>query len=207
MEYRLPDILSAAAIRGYSPRLASAVNTLLNTESEIEYQEAVKTATVEITGYGDFVSIMQGGNAGGQFGLPVYQPLLLEAVDGTDGELLLEHAVVEFSREKDIVTTKAMNMDVSRKEHISNGDYSITVAGILCGTGAAYPKEDFTRLCKFLDVKAPIPIVHDVLNARGIYEIVITGESFPAVKFSNMQPFSFSAWNEEPLVIARKNIR
>lgn len=217
IEYTIPEILNIAAIRGYSPKLASSVNTMLNTDSQIEYDEALKTATQEITGY-DIVEVgdvqkISGYNelelfedddtimASSHFGLPIYHPLLLEQVDGTSGDLLLESAVIDISRAKRVVTTELQGVDNSVKEFITNGDYQIKVSGLLVTNGASYPKEELGKLNAFMEAKTPIGVVHEVLDKINVRYVVVTSYSYPRAPFSNAQPYEFSCVSDQPIII------
>lgn len=203
-EYTIPQILQIAGIRGYTPRLASAVNTLLNSKSNIEYEAALKTATIEITGY-DSVSVyddvLSGAYAASNHfeGLPIYMPLLFEKIEGTSEDLLLESAILEINRPKNIVVTTLQGRDTSVKEFINNGDFVLSVSGIICKKGVGYPMEQVKNLAKFFAAKVSIPIVHEVLNMLGVYELVITSSSLPSSPFTNAQPYSFNALSESPI--------
>lgn len=191
-----------AGLRGYTPTLASAVNTLLNAKNDIEYTDALKQASNEINGYS--VSIedseeVQAYAKSGHFGLPIYMPVLLEKIDGTNGDLLLESAVLEISRTKNIVITDVQGRDESVKEFINNGDYSVSFSGIIASNGASYPKSAVVEFEKFMKAKQALPIVHELLNALGIYEVVITDYALPNSPYLNIQEYKFNAVSDSPV--------
>jgi hypothetical protein len=58
---------------------------------------------------------------------------------------------------KKIVRTEIQGRDGSVKEYIGQGDYSVSVNGIICGSNGHYPIDEVKALKKIID--APIPIV------------------------------------------------
>lgn len=201
MEFNLPQILSYAQIRGYSPRLANAVNTLISTRDNIEYKEALKEATQEITGFSDF-SLLTGDDTDSVSdfnGLPIYMPLIFESTENIKTELVLESAIVSVNRAKNIVITEVQGRDSTIKEFINNGDFQISVTGLLCNSDAKFPKAKIKSFHRFLEAKQSIAIVHDVLNALGIYEFVITDYDLPNTPMYNAQAYSFNAISETSL--------
>ncbi len=204
-QYTIPELLGLMQIRGYSPRGAAALNKLLNAKDKISYDQALKIATQEVTGYSE-VQVYDSDTADAPtnvFGLPIYHPLVLEGVPGTEAseDLILVGAIIEFNRTKDIVITKIQGQEKSVKEHINNGDYQIKVSGMIATYGKGYPFDDVGKLKAFLNLNQPISIVHEVLNAFDINEIVITGDSFPKSNFTNAQVYSFNALDDEPLIV------
>lgn len=199
IEYTIPQLLAQAGLRGYTPRLSGAINQLLNADNEIEYQAALQTATEETTGIRDY-SDGEGQSVDNHFeGLPIYMPLILEGDDEIPDDLLLHSALVDFNRQKNIVTTIVQGRDVSVKEFINNGDFQIRVQGIIANRNAGYPRQEVNELKRFLHAKKSIKIVHEVLNMFGIHEIVITDYAFQNSSFINWQPYSFTAVNEVPI--------
>lgn len=205
-EYTIPELLNIVGIRGYTPRLATAINTLLRTNSELDYQTALKEATIEIKGYQNATVFDNSNDAYAKSshfeGIPIYMPLLLESVDGGD-DYLLESSILEINRQRNIVVTNVQGNDSSVKEFINNGDYSITVSGLVCNKGVGYPKESIKELDKFLSHKGTVKIVHEVLNMLGIYEIVVMDYSFASTPLTNAQPYYFNALSEQPIELSK----
>ncbi len=187
-----------SGLRGYSPRLASAINRMLRAKDTEEYRMAKREAVAEITGY-DVTTVEPVETAHtGRFGLPLFMPVLFEAFDSTVKDLLLEDAIVEINRSKNIVITEVQGRDTSFKEFINNGDYVLKISGTLATDGIEYPMKRVKELQKYLEHKGSIKVVHELLNELGIYEIVITDYGFPKVPFVNWQPYSINAISEEP---------
>lgn len=203
-EYSISELMQIAGLRGYTPKLSTALNTLLSTNSEIEYQKALKEASVTIKGY-DNVELYDDTNIKGHvestfFGLPIYMPLVLESVDGIE-DYLFDSAFVEISRQKNIVITNVQGRDTSVKEFINNGDFTISVSGIIAQKTIGYPKDLVSQFNEFMSFKGSIPVVHEVLNMLGVNEIVITDYSLPADNLANAQQYSFNAISEVPALL------
>lgn len=203
--YSIPELLSLAGIRGYTPRLSNAINSLATTKSELEYQSALEVATAEISGYDKVNSYLGntedlGFDSSNHFsGLPIYMPLVLEKLKKGEKEYILESAIVEINRQKNIVTTVVQGRDSSVKELINNGDYQITVSGVIATKGVGYPKDSVKDFETFLVAKESIKITHQVMNLLGINQLVITDYSIPYTPFMNMQAYSFNAMSDKPI--------
>lgn len=196
-EFTIPQIIQASGLRGYSPRLGNALNQLLNTSDPIEYEAALEVATQEVVGYANVPlqnSFDLGTTDDSQHfeGLPIYLPCLLQNNAETQ-ELLLEAAIVSFSKSKKIVLTELQGRDGSFKELINNGDYAITIKGIICNKAPGYPIDQVVELKELVDVNEALKVTHEVLNAIGVDSLVITDFSCPDSPFQNMQPFTISA--------------
>lgn len=198
-KYTIPQLLSLIGIRGYSPRLGNAVNTLLTTDSEIDYQSALQQASIELSDLYDYTEVGTYSKDSHFEGLPIYMPLLFQKIETTNDDYLLESAVVSISRQKNIVETVVQGRDTSVKEFINNGDYQINVTGLIAGHGVGYPKDKVKEFESFLIAKQSIKVVHEVLNALGVYEIVIKDYELSNSPFVNIQTYSFNAVSEEPI--------
>lgn len=203
-EYTIPELIRLSGIRGYTPRLSGAINTLLNSTNEIEYQEALKVATIEVGGY-QINRILESNDVSGYSeeshfeGIPIYMPLLLEGFDQNTDDLLLDSAIISLNRPRKIVMTDVQGRDESVKEFINNGSWQISVSGILCDKGLGYPKDQVKNLNKFCTAKMSLKVVHEVLNMLDIHEVVVTDYSFPSSEMVNAQPYTMSLASEKPV--------
>lgn len=201
MEFKLPELAIFTSNVRYNPLLGAAVNTLLNTRDQDEYDIALEQATKIAIGYENVTLYKKKdyGQSSTLAGMPLFMPLRLKGTDGLE-DLLLESAVVEAQRTKNIVSTVIQGRDSSVRELINNGDFTITVSGMLCNNEAQYPMDLFLKLSAFMDLKKPIEIEHEALNARGIYEIVVYGDNIiQKTVHINVQPYSFTAESSKPL--------
>lgn len=212
MEYSIPDLVRLGGLNGYSPQLSSAINTLISTSSEIEYKKALKNATAQVSGYtlsspstgieidGYDAAVIEDHSEmysdKSHFGLPIYMPLLFEKLNTGSEDYILESAVLKISRSKEIVVTKVQGRDSTIKEFISNGDWEVSVTGLIANKGVGYPKREVKQFAEYLKAKRPLKIIHEKLNMLGIHELVITAYDLPESDFMNIQPYSFTALSE-----------
>jgi len=199
-EFVLPELIVANQGINYNPALSVAINKALRTRNEEEYQVALKEATKIAIGY-ERVTLYDSKNYGESSflsGMPLFQPLKLNAQEGIE-ELVLESAVTEWDRSKNIVSTNNQGLDGSVDEFINNGDYMINVAGILCYPGARYPLDQVLHFHKFMDLKKAVKITHEALNALGIYEIVMLSHKCNKTSHINCQSYSFTAKQSKPI--------
>lgn len=116
--------------------------------------------------------------------------------------------IVEINGTKEIV--KSMPMGGSRagtvKEYINQGDYIVSIKGILATKDNTYPERDVKILHEYIKAPAAIPVTHELLQMLGIYELVIEGWSFPARPgFENLQAFELNCVSDYPLELEIKN--
>jgi hypothetical protein len=201
MEFKLPELALFASNVRYNPALGIAVNQLLNTRSEVEYQEALETATKIAIGY-ENVQLYNRKNYGvssNLSGMPLFMPLKFQSTDGLP-ELLLESAVVEVNRTKNIVSTVIQGRDTSVDEFINNGDWNISVSGMLCENEPKYPLEQLKAFQRYMELNKSIKIEHEAMNALGIFEIVVLSEQpISKTPHINVQTYSFTAKSTKPL--------
>lgn len=202
MEFKLPELVALSQGINYNPLLSTAINRMLNARTQKEYEESNYEATKIAIGYQNINvrSRKDYGQSSTLIGMPLFMPLTIKNTDDENDFMLLESAVVELSRTKNIVSTIIQGRDGSVDEFINNGDWNITVTGMLCLDGPAYPLNLVTKLEHFLGMKKPLKIEHESLNALSIYEIVVLSEN-PIIKSAhiNVQPYSFTAKSSKPL--------
>jgi len=154
----------------------------------------------------DFIVDQAGG---GDFNLPVFAPLIFEPLikNGLNlPPLRIDAVTVSLNRSKNIVKESVEGKDISIKEHISNGDFSISIDGMIAGEGAEYPKSKLFLLKQFLNAPYSLKVTHAILNRFGIYELVIDSYSIPSIDgVKNIQKFSASATSDETVELIIKN--
>jgi hypothetical protein len=187
IEFTIPEILRMAGIV-YAPGLGNKLNTLLNAPNEIAYQSALYEVTKEIF-YGDSYFPE----------LPKFLPLTIGKNDVINEDLLLESAIVEISNTKNIVSTAIQGRDGTVKEFISNGDYQVSVQGSFAFKGLDWPRDNVALLRQFMEAGMALKVTHEVLNALGIYEIVVTDWSLPQTSFVNIIPYKINAVSDWPI--------
>lgn len=185
----------------------------LNAKSEIEYQTSLQGLTKEVIGYENVqIYDLPISNEGGlqrlsnetdrktsYLGLPLWMSLELYHPDLKT--ILLENAIVEISQNRNIVTTSLQGRNGTVKEFISNGDYELSIKGLLFEKNWSLPKKQTQLLHRFFTISDNIEIIHEFCNSIGIYEIVITNFSFPYTPFINCVAFEFNALSDTPLTL------
>lgn len=200
--FSIPQLVVASNYNdyGYNPALAAAVNRLLRTTNKEDFQVALKAATEAYVGYQvneiDAAKDYGPGAFDRLAGVPIFQPLVL-SFEGTT--LQLDSAVVNVSRPKQIVVTEIEGRDGSVKEFINNGDFNISISGLVSNNNWIYPIEKVQQLHSFMKRKSNIEVNHEILNGLGIYEIVVTSYAFDKTPFINCQPYSFEALSDDPI--------
>lgn len=140
-----------------------------------------------------------GRNTTGFVGLPLFQPLLLKAGEPGVADLFLQSAVVNISRTKNIVQTVVQGRDTSVKEYINSGDWMITVDGIIFRMGWQYPLEEVVFFNEYMEKNLPLEVTHEILNALGINQVVVTDYTLTKTRHINCQAYSFNCVSDEPL--------
>jgi len=202
-EFNILTLVTLAQKIDFQPELATAVNRLLRTRNQEEYNIALKEATEIALGY----SIQEGSavkdygiNTAAAFaGVPLWQPLTLKATEEGEDDLLLDSAVISWNQPRNITKTVVMGRDSSVKEFINNGDYVISINGILADRTANYPLDQVVNFEKFMNKKQTLEVVHEVLNAIGIFEIVIDSHDMPKTPYVNVQQYSIAATSDIPI--------
>lgn len=185
--YSIPDILRSVGVFGYAPAASAAINKLLQAKSSEEYKVAQQDAITSIY------------FPGGAFpDLPKFQPVLLEKQGDITEDLLLDSAIVSFGQPKNVVKTPVAGRDGTFKEFIADGDFEINIKGAIAFNGQQWPKDEVLKLRQYLKLKKAIGVIHERLNAFGIYEMVITDYKINESPFFNLQPYEITAVSEEP---------
>ncbi|WP_291152236.1 DUF6046 domain-containing protein [Flavobacterium sp. UBA7680] len=148
---------------------------------------------------------------GGEFNLRVFAPLVFEPLVKNDlnlASLRIDAVTVNLNRSKIIKKEGIEGRDSTIKEHITNGDFNISIEGLIANEqGDEYPKEKLFLLKQFLNAPYALRVTHAILNRFGIYEIVIDSYSIPSISGTkNIQKFTANATSDETVeLIIRDN--
>lgn len=109
-------------------------------------------------------------------------------------------ALVTINSDKNIVITRVVGRDYSRKELVSNGDIKFSVSGqITSGRPDVYPAEEVKKFIKVMQYKGVVKINNQILDQFGISHIVITDFNLsPREGYKATQSYSFSAIGLQP---------
>lgn len=131
--------------------------------------------------------------------------------DGANGfGLTIPAAILEVSQSKNIITTSMQGRNGTVKEFVSDGDFAITLTGVIIGRnedgevkdiGNVYPFDDVQKLVTICKVPDTIRIFSSFLTGVfGIVDVVITDYNIPQREASrDMQPFQISMLSDVPI--------
>lgn len=133
-------------------------------------------------------------------GTPVFTDLWLKEND-SDAGLRIDTVLMDISQQRNIVTTAIQGRNGTVKEYISDGDYQITVRGILVEPSPYdYPAEQVRELLRLCRVQAAVQAVSPFLQLFQIYDVVITDYQLPQLEgYQNMQPFELTCISDTPI--------
>ena len=122
-------------------------------------------------------------------------------------EIVFNSALLSVNQSKNIITTNVQGRNGSVKEYVSDGDFAISISGVLTGAGAdIYPEIEAINIIEILKAPVSLKVESEFLNFFGIDEIVVTGYSMPQVSGSrNTQPFQINALSDEALELKDLN--
>jgi hypothetical protein len=141
----------------------------------------------------------------GLLGLPVFQRVEFLPMPTFAG-IILDDPIVEVSRDKIILTTEVQGRDGTVKEYISNGDYRVTIKGILASPpnqgqyARRYPEKEVQALKRVCDLAEALPVAGRLFSIFGIRNLVIKGVSWPALPgFTNLQAYELRCLSDDPI--------
>lgn len=175
-------------------------NALGQYETLIDYA-AQEVVDLGITEFKDFIIDKKGG----EFNLPVFAPLIFEPLIKKElvlPPLRIDAVNISTSRSKNIIKTSIEGRNHTVKEHISNGDFNLSVEGLIANDGYTkdYPKGRLFLLKQFLNAPYTLRVTHAILNRLGVHQIVIDNYNIPSIDgVKNIQKFSFQATSDEPI--------
>ena len=151
------------------------------------------------------------------FGTPVFANLQfpIQTVQDLDGNSLqlpnvaLDGVLMTVTQTKNIITTPIQGRNGTVKEYISDGDYNISVQGVVSGRsfngfkiddGNVYPETDVNSIIQIVKAPAQIRITSDFLDLFGISEVVVTDYDFPQTRgLRDNQAFTISLLSDQPI--------
>jgi len=112
----------------------------------------------------------------------------------------IDLALVTITQTKNIVTTAIQGKNGTIKEFISDGDYQVSINGIVWINDNIYPEDDVQTLINICKIPQSIKIFSNFINMFGITEIIITDYSIAQQEgLRNQQPFTINAISDAPI--------
>ena len=118
--------------------------------------------------------------------------------------LVINTVLFSVNQSKNIVKTPIQGRNGTVKEYISDGDYDISIRGVIVSENAnEYPKDEVRKLIEILRVQDSFSIASRYLNeVFDITDIVIESYSLPQSEgYHNVQAFEINAVSDEPIEI------
>ena len=154
-------------------------------------------------------------------GVPVFDAVILKKPIGTGNntqtftggsstapidtinDLILPIALLTINQEKNIVRTNVQGRNGSVKEYVSDGDYQISIKGVIVGEDSNKPPiEDLKKLDTFCKSPFSLDVVSNVLDYFKIYTVVISGYDYEQREgMRNVFDFSINCYSDEPFEI------
>lgn len=200
----LPDLIKRTANSGYNNLEGKLI---LKSEGIADYNTQLRRQTQQAFGYQNIRIYDEAEvKTQGTFTLPVFLSvtLSLPGEAPTDG-LTLNTVLVEFSLQKNIVKTAVQGRSGTVKEYISNGDWAVSISGLLVSDDKTYPQEEVNRLTSYATATQALIVTNDLFSQLGINNLVIEEFSLPTAEgFINVQPFQLSCVSDDPFELKLK---
>ena len=124
-------------------------------------------------------------------------------------DLSIDTVLYTVSMNKTIVKTPIQGRNGTVKEYISDGDFSVTIRGMITSESPnVYPEDEVKKLYEICSVQKEIEISSRYLNdVFGITNLVVEKYDFPQAKgFQNVQMFSMSCVSDDPIELTVRNL-
>jgi hypothetical protein len=139
-------------------------------------------------------------------GTPVFADLTLKA-DENDAGLNIQTVLFEVDQQRNIVTTTVQGRNGTVKEYISDGDYAVSLRGLLVDPDPyTYPAQQMQELMDRLRLPQSLVAVSGFLQLFQIYNLVITGYRFFQIEgFQNVQAFELQCISDTPVELIEED--
>lgn len=124
-----------------------------------------------------------------------------------EGILLINDAVVNISKQKEIVKTALVGRTGTIKEYITDGDYQLSInIGVVAVDSEnkpidQYPEKAMGVLRKIFEKDESLEVSSAFLDVFGINKMVVTGFSASQMTHSNRQTIEVSALSDDDYII------
>lgn len=109
-------------------------------------------------------------------------------------------AIVTIRNDRNVILTKVVGRDYSRKELVSNGDIEFSVTGHMSSNlPDVYPSGEIKKFIQIMRYKGIVEVNNQFLDQFGISKILIKGFDLPQKEgFKNVQDYTFTAVGIQP---------
>lgn len=115
-------------------------------------------------------------------------------------DILLETVLFNVAQQKNIVITPVQGRNTTVKEFISNGDYAITIKGLITGANGVFPMAAMQDFISMQNAPIAIDVSSWFLQLFDIYNIVILSCEFHEEEgMYSTQQFEIQAYSDQPI--------
>lgn len=124
----------------------------------------------------------------------------IEGKEGNFPDIVLETVLFNVAQQKNIVITPVQGRNTTVKEFISNGDYAVTIKGLITGANGVFPMAAMQDFISMQNAPIAIDVSSWFLQLFDIYNIVITYCEFVEVEgMYSTQQFEIQAYSDQPI--------
>lgn len=211
-------IIRGVGLNALKSRLFVVQPTKTNSSSPTFNADQAYMSNQETDSQKDFNRPANSSQSANRFGLDIYDTLVLSGdglgnalkYDAYDNngriqkktlpyiELILLN--IEVTMIKNIVRTPISGRNGTVKEYMSDGDYDISITGMLVSDYPdSFPQDQVDLLKAYCDANVPIAVSSNRLSTYGIKSIVITDYTFKQTEgMRNVVPFELLCISEIP---------
>lgn len=162
----------------------------------VPFGESLKSNTKD---YSLEIVVIEEGKKTSYLGTPVVGEVVLKS-DDDNLEIELQTVLTDVTMTKNIVKTDLQGYDGTIKEYISDGDYQVTIRGMLVSEENEYPQSQVSLLHQLCLLKKEIVVESEFLQLFGIYNLVIESYNFPQQEaIVNAQLFELNCVSDKPI--------
>ena len=135
-----------------------------------------------------------------------YEDLDGNVINYATGGLKIESAIFVVNMQKTIVKTQVLDRAGTVKEHITNGDYSISISGKIVGENGQRPDDFIREMRRLGEVPQSLTVASEFLLLFGVKQIVIENMDISQRQGSrNVLDININAVSDIPLEIELLN--
>lgn len=124
----------------------------------------------------------------------------MEGNQGSFPDMVFETVLYNVAQQKNIVITPVQGRNTTVKEFISDGDYAITVKGLITGTNGQFPMSAMKDFVSMLKAPIAVDVSSWFLQLFGIYQMVISyAECSEQEGNYSSQTFELQAYSDQPI--------
>jgi len=124
----------------------------------------------------------------------------IEGKEGRFPDIVLETVLFNVAQQKNIVITPVQGRNTTVKEFISNGDYAVSIKGLITGANGVFPMAAMQDFISMQNAPIAIDVSSWFLQLFDIYNIVITYCEFVEVEgMYSTQQFEIQAYSDQPI--------